>query len=342
MDRSIARRFHHAAGYARGACRVPGGYVAIAHAVGIYRLVHDEKLWRPMWDACYRTVYRASLATILWTCVSLPVQRLISRLFLGRIGRAVGAKATYTYLQHFLRSLGFPTPSFELLTTVLLVLNQVNLVLNMFLGKELRRFRATAYDATVASRGKPAEFWTPFTEEFAQTRSTDAAPVERGVRARLRNRLVHALVRRVVYILFGSVPLFGLLVASALHALEYGAGMHRPYFAAKHMNAQQQSVWIEERRTAYFVFGFVATLLEHIPVLGLIFSISNRIGAAMWAHDLEKRQHRFHTGELVPEVEPRETVPRDGEPGSYGHPDRPDVLVPGGLSASTTQRASRF
>jgi hypothetical protein len=31
-------------------------------------------------------------------------------------------------------------------------------------------------------------------------------------------------------------------------------------------------------------FGFVATLLEDLPIIGLVFSISNRIGAAMWAH----------------------------------------------------------
>ena len=31
-------------------------------------------------------------------------------------------------------------------------------------------------------------------------------------------------------------------------------------------------------------FGFTAALLESIPILGLIFTISNRVGAAMWAH----------------------------------------------------------
>jgi hypothetical protein len=57
------------------------------------------------------------------------------------------------------------------------------------------------------------------------------------------------------------------------------------------------------------VFGFTAALLETLPFVGLIFSVSNRIGAAMWAHgmqkkfigligtnsdlDLEKRQHWF-------------------------------------------------
>jgi len=32
------------------------------------------------------------------------------------------------------------------------------------------------------------------------------------------------------------------------------------------------------------VFGFAAALLEGLPIIGLIFTISNRIGAAMWAH----------------------------------------------------------
>ena len=57
-------------------------------------------------------------------------------------------------------------------------------------------------------------------------------------------------------------------------------------------------------------FGFAAALLEGLPLIGLVFTLSNRIGAAMWAHgmltlysfsitprniqyylDLEKRQH---------------------------------------------------
>ena len=34
------------------------------------------------------------------------------------------------------------------------------------------------------------------------------------------------------------------------------------------------------------VFGFTAALLEGIPVIGLAFTVSNRIGAAMWAHGM--------------------------------------------------------
>ena len=36
----------------------------------------------------------------------------------------------------------------------------------------------------------------------------------------------------------------------------------------------------------YAVFGFAAALLEALPFIGLIFSISNQVGAAMWAHGM--------------------------------------------------------
>jgi hypothetical protein len=53
-------------------------------------------------------------------------------------------------------------------------------------------------------------------------------------------------------------------------------------------------------------FGMAASALESLPIIGLGFSVSNRIGAAMWAFDLEKRQHRFANGELR-KLKPDET-----------------------------------
>lgn len=73
-------------------------------------------------------------------------------------------------------------------------------------------------------------------------------------------------------------------------------------------------------------FGFVAALLEGLPVVGLVFSISNRIGAAMWAHDLEKRQHLFATGVLQPSPPP-----------SFNH-DKPVELDFSGHSPVSTKQ----
>jgi hypothetical protein len=39
-----------------------------------------------------------------------------------------------------------------------------------------------------------------------------------------------------------------------------------------------------DRSDARTAFGFTASLLEGLPIIGLVFTVSNRIGAAMWAH----------------------------------------------------------
>lgn len=89
------------------------------------------------------------------------------------------------------------------------------------------------------------------------------------------------------------VPFFGMVLGAALRSLTYGRLLHKGFFEAKRMSPFQIELWITERQTAYRSFGFTAALMERIPLLGLIFSVSNQIGAAMWAHDLEKRQQRF-------------------------------------------------
>lgn len=74
-----------------------------------------------------------------------------------------------------------------------------------------------------------------------------------------------------------------------------------------------------ERQNQYRSFGFVAALLQRLPIVGLVFRISNRIGAAMWAHDLEKMQEQYRSSELKPTLRyvsktaalPRTELPED-------------------------------
>lgn len=95
------------------------------------------------------------------------------------------------------------------------------------------------------------------------------------------------------------VPLFGMALGAALRSLTYGRLLHKSFFEAKRMSPFQIELWITERQSAYRSFGFVAALMERVPLIGLVFSISNRIGAAMWAHDLEKRQQRIRASTLA-------------------------------------------
>ena len=76
------------------------------------------------------------------------------------------------------------------------------------------------------------------------------------------------------------------------------------YYTAKSMTPEQIATFVEERKWDYrgtsspllaasflahlkamtTAFGFTAALVERLPIVGLVFSVSNRIGAAMWAH----------------------------------------------------------
>lgn len=48
-----------------------------------------------------------------------------------------------------------------------MVLNQITLILTFFLSKNIRVARERAWDQTVLSRAKTADFWGPYVEEYA-------------------------------------------------------------------------------------------------------------------------------------------------------------------------------
>lgn len=81
---------------------------------------------------------------------------------------------------------------------------------------------------------------------------------------------------------------------ATLRALQTAEVLHQPYFRMKKMDNTEIWTWIEERKWGYrgeslscshrltTVFGFIAAWLEGLPIIGLLFSVSNRVGAAMW------------------------------------------------------------
>lgn len=174
--------------------------------------------------------------------------------------------------------------------------------MNYFLKKKLKVARARVYEATVISRGKDASFWQPYVEEWAEP------PIARAKRAsekaewyeKLTSPLVKMVFLRVVLLPLIFIPFLTMIVNAALQSLTMAQYALKGYFAAKKMSPFEQQLFMVERQYQFRAFGFVAALLERIPVLGMVFSISNRIGAAMWAHDLEKQQHLYKDGTLKP------------------------------------------
>jgi len=106
------------------------------------------------------------------------------------------------------------------------------------------------------------------------------------------------ILKKLVLFPISLYPFFGVFVSAYFKALGTARYLHKPYFDSKKMTKHQVAVFMEERKWDYRSFGFAAAFLEGLPIVGLIFTISNRIGAAMWAHDLEKRQHAVATGNI--------------------------------------------
>jgi len=120
------------------------------------------------------------------------------------------------------------------------------------------------------------------------------------------------------------IPFAGIPISAAIKAVSTARNLHAQYFVAKKMTPLEIATFMEERKLDYYSFGFTAALVEMIPIIGLLFSISNRVGAAMWAFDLEKRQHLYSAGDKKPKP-PRTVNFSDGtsvemRPAKWGRP----------------------
>ncbi|WVQ97608.1 hypothetical protein IAU59_004722 [Kwoniella sp. CBS 9459] len=208
-----------------------------------------------------------------------------------------------------------------LYTHLLILLPQLSSILRFFIYKNLKLARSRAYALTVSSRRKPLEFWSQgYIEEWAQPPKPRHGDVDKNGRRVRRDAQwiswllwwpTQLVLRKYLFLpLSPSLPLLAPLVTSFLRSITTGEYLHQPYFDTKGMGNDEIWRWVEERKWAYRAFGFAASLIESVPIFGLFFSISNRIGAAMWAFDLEKRQHLFANGIIKP-LEP-------GQVGFYG------------------------
>ncbi|BGP38870.1 hypothetical protein JCM10449v2_002808 [Rhodotorula kratochvilovae] len=260
--------------------------------VGAYRLLTDSQLYLPIWRRSRKSLQRALVVAVPAALASFPLTRLYVAWILARS----------PFSPSDIHNAAFFGVSPVRYTTWMLVLGQVSMLVEWMLARELRKSRDEVYEATVRSRGKAADFWQPYTEEWL------VPPVERAQRAgekqsfymRLSSPFVRIILLKVLLTPLSFIPGLSLCVMSAIRSLTLGRSLHRPYFEAKKMTPFQVELFVTEREVGYRMFGFVASLMERIPLVGLIFSISNRIGAAMWAHDLEKRQHAFSSGALKP------------------------------------------
>ncbi|KAF8486665.1 hypothetical protein F5888DRAFT_1761105 [Russula emetica] len=258
----------------------PPSYVV----VGVYRLVFDKALFSPVWQMCRSGFLRGVAVGGVWSFLTFSIQRGFIRIFWMNSPNVVG-HANDTILGY--------RPPFDIPTwaTLIILSSQITLLFNFFLSRNLRIAREHAWGQTIASRGKGPSFWQPYVEEWGLPPMVDINQWMGLEKA--KNKLVRFAIKNLILIPLHVVPVGGLFVTAAFKALDTAHYLHKPYFKLKKMTKEQIAIFIAEHKWDYRFFGFAAALLEALPFIGLIFSISNQVGAAMWAHDLEKRQHWF-------------------------------------------------
>lgn len=67
-----------------------------------------------------------------------------------------------------------------------------------------------------------------------------------------------------------------------------GPGYHERYFQLKGLDKQARADFVKAHRGAYTAFGTAAMALNLIPIVSVLFTLTNSVGAALWASDMER------------------------------------------------------
>ncbi|KAJ3033221.1 hypothetical protein HDV00_006575 [Rhizophlyctis rosea] len=101
---------------------------------------------------------------------------------------------------------------------------------------------------------------------------------------------VEGLLQYLITLPLNFIPVVGNIVFLVINGSKSATGLHARYFQLKGFTLEEAKRFVDDRRGAYTGFGVTSLALTLIPVINILFVISNTISAALWAVDLEKQQ----------------------------------------------------
>lgn len=99
--------------------------------------------------------------------------------------------------------------------------------------------------------------------------------------------LIRVLIMILTYPL-NLIPIVGTIVFIYLNSYYYGWSLHIRYFDRIGLTYDQGKHYVQQHRSSYLKFGIISLLFDLIPLLNFISPITNVIGSALWACDIEK------------------------------------------------------
>ncbi|KAF5384442.1 hypothetical protein D9615_003409 [Tricholomella constricta] len=293
--------------------------------VGVYRLFTDKLLYVPAWDKCRHGTRRGTIVGTIWAVLTFSLQRKFIEIFLANSPRVTGLsnETIFGYTVPF----SLPTYAAVLLlgsqiTYILRFFLSRNIriardrawtqtVASRGKGPEFWQPYVEEWDVPPLVQAEPA--WERFVKRYLGGWVVILLPfnfypfVGVLVAAAFKSlRTAHNLHRPY----FESKKMNDKQMAIFMEERKWDyRRMFHPFvtilfppsitqlrplaliLCAPIVICSYTSFTPRINYSSFSVFGFAAALLEGMPIIGLAFTISNRVGAAMWAHDLEKRQH---------------------------------------------------
>jgi len=175
---------------------------------------------------------------------------------------------------------------FAIVSTILLVLSESSTIFNI-LSKNFLIDDALidTFDGTLLARGQSS---LVATERQVKSGSDPIGKLGKLVSRPFAKFTPNAIIRYLMYLPLNFIPIVGTVAFVILQGSRFGPAAHARYFQLKQMKKQDKERFIEERKAAYTSFGVPAVLLELVPVVGILFSFTNTVGAALWAADMEE------------------------------------------------------
>ncbi|KAI0352141.1 hypothetical protein OH77DRAFT_1409883 [Trametes cingulata] len=196
--------------------------------------------------------------------------------------------AFFTYLPQ-LALLALLTGPLAPLVALLLV-GAESLLLLSFLARPLFLEPALShvFDATLHAAGQAQLVRDGRTRAQAQSASQSVAKGVQGALVKpLQALSKDGIVRYVLTLPLNLVPAVGTVLFLLYNGHNSGPGWHARYFQLKGFSKGQRAAFVENRRAEYTAFGMATLLFNFIPLVGLLFSFTNTVGAALWAAQLE-------------------------------------------------------
>jgi len=142
------------------------------------------------------------------------------------------------------------------------------------------------FDATLRARGQ-GELVKAGKTRMSGAGKSAATSVESAMVKPFQSLAKNGLVRYLVTLPLNFVPVLGTALFVLYNGYRGGPSWHGRYFQLKGLSKNQRTAFVNRRRAEYAAFGTVTLLCNFIPFVGLLFSFTNTVGAAMWAAQLE-------------------------------------------------------